>query len=98
MAMASGGGSNANSDIEGDILDVQEMLEECDEENWLVESEAPAEAFALALSPSNEAIFLSKKSLVNKLDHIAKGEIRHHFDSGTVYNNHRQLMTYCQGF
>jgi len=73
MATASGG-SGPNSDIEGDILDVGDLLLECDEENWLVESGSePAEAFSLALSPSNEAIFLSKKSLINKLDHIAKG-------------------------
>ena len=65
MATASGG-SGPNSDIEGDILDVGDLLLECDEENWLVETGAggPAEAFSLALSPSNEAIFLSKKSLV----------------------------------
>ena len=74
MATASGG-SGPNSDIEGDILDVGDLLLECDEENWLVESGSePAEAFSLALSPSNEAIFLSKKSLINKLDHIAKGK------------------------
>lgn len=75
MATASGGGggSGPSSDIEGDILDVGDLLLECDEENWLVETGPAAEAFSLALSPSNEAIFLSKKSLVNKLDHIAKG-------------------------
>lgn len=86
---AGGGGSDsppASGDIDSDLLDIGslQLVQEADEESWLLDTaqgdhSETAVPFSLALSPSNEAIFLSKKSLVNKLDHIAKSKTNFRF-------------------
>jgi len=100
-----GGGSGASSDIDGDILDVGEMLGEANDETWLVDTSynsyggagggggGVADPGFLISSPLQHedaaelvANIQSKKSLVNKLDNIARG-------SSAINNQHQPAST-----
>ena len=62
------------SDIEDDLLDVDRLLgDDADDENWLVASEGTTGSPFIPDLDTDPSVLQSKKSLVNKLDSIARG-------------------------